>query len=112
MISARTLYVAAFLSLCAVLATVFFAVRSVLHKQAQHSASADREEDAHTEVPKRRRLARRVAVVRRPREDANARDVSTAKNTRPEWTLLLQGIFLGVAVMLFVYKVADALVKE
>ena len=112
MISARTLYVAAFLSLCAVLATVFFAVRSVLHKQALHSASADREEDAHTKVPKRRRRARRVADVPRPREDAIALDVSTAKNAKPELTLLLQGVFLGVAAMLLLHKVAEALVRE
>ena len=104
MISTRALYIAAFLSLCAVLATVIFAVRSVARRQRLGGAAADADENLRRSVRATQGRARRSREVQPPwplhRENRGAA-------LSPSYTMLMQGILLGAAAVLLVRKLAE-----
>lgn len=105
MISTRALYIAAFLSLCAVLATVIFAVRSVARRQRLGGAAADADENPRRSVRAAKGRARRSRESQVPMPLLNAEPKGAALASG--YTMLVQGILLGAAAVLLVRKLAD-----
>ena len=104
MISTRALYIAAFLSLCAVLATVIFAVRSVARRQRLGGAASDADENPRRSVRATQGRARRSRESQAPLPlRAEHKGAALASG----YTMLVQGILLGAAAVLLVQKLAE-----
>ncbi len=109
MISTRALYITAFLSLCVVLATVIFAVRSVARRQRLGGASFDADENQRRAVHAAKGRARRSSVVQTPGSlSAKPGGATLSQGYR----MLVQGILLGAAAALLVRKLADTQPKS
>jgi hypothetical protein len=108
MISTRTLYIAAFLSLCTVLATIIFAVRSVLRRQRLHGASTDVDADVEAwrgaRAPSRRARRRSTAPSQLAWDKAHT--AAHSMEFKAGYRLLVQGLLLGMAAALLVRELS------